>query len=383
MSNKKFTSIGGQALIEGIMMKGPKKTVIAVRLPNGGIDVVDHKELSPQKKYKILGWPVIRGITAFVCSLLSGYKALMIAAEKSLPDEEKEPKQAEKPAEETAVKATEEVATETAEELAAETAEAPAVDEAEESKQPEKPAAEKADKKEQNGGLGALFNAIFAVASVLGVVLAFALFMLVPSLIFNLMNAAATPGVAVTLSNIWNGIEGGSLDLYRALIEGLMKMAVFIAYVALVSLQSDIKRVFQYHGAEHKTIFCYEAGLPLTVENCRIQKRLHPRCGTSFMFLMIAVSIIISTLIVVLFPAVTKITALWVAIKILMIPLFCGVGYEVLKFCGRRDNLFTRIVSAPGKWIQLLTTKEPDDKMLEVAIASIEAVIPENGENVK
>ncbi len=376
MSNKKLVSIGGQALIEGIMMKGPKKTVIAVRLPNGNIDIINHKEPAPQKKYKFLGLPVIRGITAFVCSLLSGYKALMIAAEKSLPDEE-DAKPNQEFAEQDGLQELPESEELVAESDAAE-AEAPEAD-LETAKKEET----KADKKDEKGGLGAFFNIILAVASVLGVALALALFMWVPSIIFNLINVAVTPGVSVNFSNVWNGIDGGSLHLYRALIEGIMKMAVFIGYVALVSLEKDIKRVFQYHGAEHKTIFCFEAGLPLTVENCRTQKRLHPRCGTSFMFLMIAVSIIISTLVVVFFPAVTKITALWVAIKILMIPLFCGVGYELLKFCGRRDNLFTKIVSAPGKWIQLLTTKEPDDKMLEVAIASIEAVVPQNGEEVK
>ena len=139
----------------------------------------------------------------------------------------------------------------------------------------------------------------------------------------------------------------------------------------------DIKRVFMYHGAEHKTIFCYEKGLPLTVENVKMQKRFHPRCGTSFLILMILVSVIFSTLVQIIFPSVYNIEWLWVVIKILLLPLICGVGFEVLRFCGKYDNIITKIISAPGMWLQRLTTKEPEDSMIEIAIASLRACEPE------
>ena len=140
----------------------------------------------------------------------------------------------------------------------------------------------------------------------------------------------------------------------------------------------DIKRVFKYHGAEHKTIFCYEKGLELTVENVKKQKRFHPRCGTSFLILMILVSILVSTLVQMIFPGVYNIVVLWVAAKILMVPVICGLGFELLRVCGKYDNLFTKIVSAPGLWLQRITTKEPQDDMIEIAIAALRAAEPEN-----
>lgn len=350
MGNKKITSIGGQALIEGIMMRGPKKTSVAVRLPDGSIDISELNGLGLAKKNKFCSLPVIRGVLGFVDSLATGYKALMISAEKSMPDDEETDKKPE---------ITEE--TETTENTGAATAE----------------------QKPEKGSSAALMAVVGTLSAVLGVALAVALFMFLPAIIFNLINAAATPNVGIGWDVLWRGLQGGKLDMWRAAVEGVVKVVIFITYIAVVSLQPDIKRVFKYHGAEHKTIFCYENGLPLTVENCRKQIRFHPRCGTSFMFLMIAVSIVISTVIVVLFPAVTKLTALWVAIKILLIPLFCGIGYELIKYCGRHDNRLTKIVAAPGLWIQRLTTKEPDDDMLEVAIAAMEYVIPENADDDK
>ena len=375
MAEKK-TSIGGQALIEGIMMKGPHNTAIAVRLPNGKIDVTDFKEINLKDKGAFFSLPIIRGVANLIVSLISGYKALMYSAEKSLEDEDTDEKGGE---EETAGSKD---AEKTVEPETAKPEENTPKDEKTEKSKPEKHG--KADKKgEKKSASDILFSVLTVAASVIGVLLAIVLFMMIPSCIFNLINAAATPGIAVNWTHIWNGIDGGKLNLYRAFIEGLLKLAIFIGYIAVVTLQKDIKRVFQYHGAEHKTIFCYEKGLPLTVENCRRQIRFHPRCGTSFMFLMIIVGILISTVVVIFFPSVTKLTVLWAAIKILLVPLFCGVGYELIKYCGRHDNLFTKIVSAPGLWVQRLTTKEPDDGMLEVAIASVERVIPENEEDDK
>ena len=231
---------------------------------------------------------------------------------------------------------------------------------------------EEEQEKEKNGGKkepsklsDGLMAVIMAIAGVLGVGIAVLLFMWLPTFLFDLLKGA----VSTDISNL------------RALIEGAMKLAIFLTYLALVSQMKDIKRVFKYHGAEHKTIFCYEKGLPLTVENIRKQTRFHPRCGTSFMFLMIVVGILISTVIVVLFPAVASVPYIWVPTKILLVPLFCGIGYELIKFCGKHDNIITKIIAAPGLWVQRLTTKEPDDDMIEVAIQSMLPVIPENNED--
>ena len=164
-------------------------------------------------------------------------------------------------------------------------------------------------------------------------------------------------------------------------LEQLLKMALFVGYVFIVSFMEDIKRVFMYHGAEHKTIFCYEKGLPLEPENIKKQSRFHPRCGTSFMILMIIVSFVISITVEAFFPGVNDISWLWVLIKLMLVPLCCGLGYEVLKICGRYDNILTRIISAPGIWLQRLTTKEPDEGMMEIAAAALTAVLPEDGES--
>ena len=309
----KYTSIGGQALIEGILMKSPEKTALCVRLPDGNIDTSYMEDKRLSKKYKIFKLPIIRGVVGFAESMIQGYKALMISAEKSgFADlEEEAPKE------------------------------------------------EKNEEKKDNTFL----NIVMIVGAVLGVMLAIALFMYLPRLLVS-------------------GIEwviGSSITskLLRSGIEQLVKLVIFVGYVWAVSYMKDIKRVFMYHGAEHKTIFCYEKGLELTVENVKPQKRFHPRCGTSFMILMILISVIFSTLLQMIFPAVYTIKWLWVVAKILMIPLICGVGYEVLKICGRYDNVITRIISAPGMWLQRLTTKEPEDDMIEIAIAALKACEPE------
>ena len=307
----KYTSIGGQALIEGIMMKSPEKTALAVRMPDKSIDITYLNGKSVREKYKILKLPILRGIAGFIESMLQGYKAMMLSADKSgftdLDEEEKE-----------------------------------------------KPESEK--KKE-----GALMSVIMVIASVLGVALAVVLFMLLPRL--------AVQGLRALFKVDFSPVV-------RSSIEQLLKLTIFVIYVWAVSFMKDIKRVFMYHGAEHKTIFCYEKGLPLTVENVREQRRFHPRCGTSFMILMILVSIIFSTIVQIIFPSVYNIAWLWVVIKILLIPLVCGAGFEVLKICGKYDNLATKIISAPGLWLQRITTKEPDDGMIEIAIAALKACEP-------
>ena len=161
----------------------------------------------------------------------------------------------------------------------------------------------------------------------------------------------------------------------NSLIEKGIKLIVFLGYIIAVSYMKDIRRVFAYHGAEHKTIFCYEAKLPLTVENVRKMKRFHPRCGTSFMILMILISVVFSTLAQILFTGIYEEALVWTLIKIAMVPLICGVGFEVLRTCGKYDNILTKIISAPGVWVQRITTKEPDDDMIEIAIASMSAVL--------
>lgn len=325
----KKTSIGGQALIEGIMMKGPYKTSMAVRKKDGTIDISEVEEKHLKDKYSIFGLPLIRGMVNLIESMIIGYKTMMQSAEISgFADIEDEPKNS----------GAENTDTENVE---------------------EKSADESAEKKET-----LLSGAVMAISVVLGVGLAVVLFMWLPSLIFK--------GVQYIFS--------ADLKYYKGLIEGIVKIAIFVGYIALTSMEKDIKRVFQYHGAEHKTIFCYESGEELTVENVRKHTRFHPRCGTSFMFLMLAVGILISSVLVVILPDfIISRNYIWVPIKILLLPLTCGIGYELIKICGRHDNVFTRIIAAPGLWVQRLTTKEPEDGMIEIAIAAVKEVIPSDG----
>lgn len=312
------TSIGGQALIEGIMMRGPKGTALALRLPEGEIST-EYKDYTPLKdKYHWMGLPIIRGVAGMVDSMKLGYSCLMESAEKAGLEEEGEPGRFEQWM--TRIFG---------------------------------------DK---------LMNVLTGFAAVLGVALAIFLFMWLPTFVFNMLNLH---------------LAGGAIASYRALIEGAMRIGIFIAYIALCSRMKEIHRVFQYHGAEHKTIFCYENGLDLTVENVKKQSRFHPRCGTSFLFVMLILSIILSSIISNVFPVLTSNSILWVAIKLLLIIPVMGVGYEFIKYAGRHTNLFTRVVSAPGLWMQRLTTKEPSDDIIEVGIASLKAVITDNPDDDK
>ena len=403
----KYTSIGGQALIEGIMMKSPEKTALAVRMPDKSIDITYLNGKGIRERYKILRVPVIRGVAGFVESMIQGYKAMMMSADKSgftdLEEEDSRKAKAE------TVKETAEIAgeqengavqqAETEQQAGTETerespdkqklnpldaqevsteqeAEPDSVNENldkqelnpsgahEASPQQKAPFAgdqKTGDQKSGEKKNNALMSIIMVIATVLGVALAVILFMLLPRL--------AVSGLRFITGTDFSPVV-------RSSIEQLLKLAIFVAYVWAVSFMKDIKRVFMYHGAEHKTIFCYEKGLPLTVDNVRVQRRFHPRCGTSFMILMILISIVFSTLVQIIFPAVYNAAWLWVVIKILLIPVVCGAGFEVLKICGKYDNLATRIISAPGLWLQRITTKEPDDGMIEVAIAALKACEP-------
>ena len=181
--------------------------------------------------------------------------------------------------------------------------------------------------------------------------------------------------------NKLNQAFDGSLTPWQGTIEGVMKILIFVIYIALVSQMKDIKRTFMYHGAEHKSIACYEAGKELTVENVRESCRFHPRCGTSFIFVMLIFSIIFSTVLSKIFPSIAQVRVLWMLLKLAFIPLLMGVGYEFIKYAGKHDNLLVKILSAPGLWMQRLTTKEPTDDIIEVGIESLKAVITDNPED--
>ena len=309
--SKKITTIGGQALMEGIMMVGPQRTVAAFCDEQGNISTEEITAPRLTKQYPLLGKPFIRGIFALVDSFRMGYKALSLSADKLTEGEEEE--------------------------------ELSGLD------------------KWLNDHLGEkLTAALMGVASVLGIALAVVLFFLLPTVLFNLLEGVVPVDIAG----------------WRSIFEGVLRIGIFVAYVVLISLVPDIKRTFQYHGAEHKTIFCYENDLPLTVENVRKQGRFHPRCGTSFLLLMLLLGIIVGFFIPFSNPFLRTFT------KLLCIPVIMNVGYEVQKACARHDNWLSRLVTAPGLWVQRLSVKEPDDKMIAAAIVAMEAVIPENGEDL-
>ena len=306
MKKEKFkTSVGGQALIEGIMMRGPREVCTAVRRPDGGIET----KLDPVTPFPWQKIPLVRGVLSMIESLIVGYRCLMYSAEISMGEE---------------------------------------AFEAEESKL-DKWINEHLGEKAQ--------NFVMSLAAVLGGMLALVLFMVLPTTIVGLLGKVLP------------------LDGVRALLEGVLKIVIFIGYLALVRNMKDIKRMVRYHGAEHKTIACYEAGEELTVENIRHHSRFHPRCGTSFLVLVILISILVSSLL----PWSS--TGLRILLKLLTLPVVMGISYELIKLAGRYDNILTRIISAPGLWIQRLTTSEPDDSMIEVAIAAVKPVLPENWED--
>ncbi|MBQ1896185.1 MAG: DUF1385 domain-containing protein [Clostridia bacterium] len=312
MSDSRKTLIGGQALIEGIVMRGKHVAAMGIRLPNGEIEITE-KELHPlSDKYKIAGVPVIRGVVNFVESITFGYKCLMESAEKSgLEDTESE---------------------------------------------------SKVDKWLNEHFSDKVMPVIGVISAVLGVALALGLFMYLPALINDLLDKYAFSG----------GIAKHNL---QPLVEGIIKIIIFIFYMWAVSQMKDIKRVFMYHGAEHKTIFCYENNEELTVENVRKQIRFHPRCGTSFMFVLMILSIFIATILVLIFPWLRASRVVWVLAKLLVLPIVMGIGYEYIKYAGRHDNVCTKIGSAPGLWMQRISTVEPDDSMIEVGIAAFKYVL--------
>lgn len=307
------TLIGGQALIEGIMMQGPDKRSIVVRGPEGIVTKVEPLK----KRTGIAKWPLIRGVVNFASSMVSGVKALMYSAEFFPEEEDAKPSKFDEWLE-------------------------------------KKLGSEKMEK------------AVISFSVVLGVLFSVGLFFLLPTLISGLFDRVIHSAVI------------------RSLIEGVIRIAIFMGYMILISKMKDMKRVFSYHGAEHKTIRCYEAKLPLTVENARKMTRLHPRCGTSFLFVVMIVSILVFSLATPLLRPITAgITSHWlealvrVVLKLLLLPIVVGISYEFNRLVGRHDNWLTRALSAPGMWLQYLTTNEPDDSMLEVGIEALTLVLPE------
>ena len=319
MSQEKFkTTIGGQALIEGIMMRGPDKDAIVVRTKE---DL--HIETMPRKKNPPKSWknlPFIRGIFNFFDAQVVGIKALLRSADLAPEEMQEEPS--------------------------------------------------KFDRwLEKKLGNEAFQKAIVGIAMCMGLGLSVVLFFLLPMIIGGLFDRWITSNLGVNL------------------IEGLIRMVIFLGYMLLISRMEEMRRVFSYHGAEHKTIRCYEAGLPLTVENVRQQTRLHPRCGTSFLLVVMVISILVfsvaSSALLAAVPALEAIRGtfgyrlLMIVFKLLLLPLVVGITYEINRWAGRNDNGFTRVLTAPGMWLQNFTTNEPDDSMIEVGIAAVEAVLPE------
>lgn len=300
----KKTMIGGQSVLEGIVMKGPSKSVMALRLPDGGITTKWMPESNLRAKYAFCALPLVRGVVAMGESLVSGYRALMQSAD----------------------------------ELGAE----------------EEPT--KVDRWVARLTKGKCTDIVGPVSMILGILLAVVIFAYLPAL---------TAKYAFAFIPVQ----------FKGLIEGLLRIFIFIGYIALVGLMPDIRRTYEYHGAEHKSIACYEAGDELSVAQVKKYRRFHPRCGTSFLFLMLLISILV-------FSFITwDSIAVRLLLKLACLPVVIGVGFELIRYAGGHDNLFTKIVSAPGLWLQRLVTREPDDGQIEVALTALKAVLPEDQED--
>ena len=312
------TMIGGQALIEGIMMRGPEKDAIVIRGKDGLTVEVSDRKVFPKDSFK--SWPFFRGMFNFFDAQVTGVKALMRSADLAPEEMQEEPS--------------------------------------------------KLDLwLEKKLGNEKFQQAIIGIAVALGMGLSIVLFFLLPMVIVSFFDTFIHNTLTLNL------------------VEGIVRMVIFMVYMLLISRMGEMKRVFSYHGAEHKTIRCYEAGLPLTVENVRRQSRLHPRCGTSFLLVVMVTSILVfsvaSTGLLALVPALETIRGtflfrlIMIAFKLLLLPVVVGITYEINRWCGRKDNKLTRAMSAPGMWMQNFTTNEPDDSMIEVGIAAVQAVLPE------
>jgi uncharacterized protein YqhQ len=316
---KKMTSIGGQAIIEGVMMKGPSKIAMAVRKPDGEI-IIEEKESKGIGKWAKV--PIIRGVVAFVSSMVTGVQALMFSAKFFDIEEDEDTKPNSK-----------------------------------------KKTDDKKSNKDSNQSENGLSDAALYGTVFVSLLISIGLFMLLPNFLADIV------------------VPEGQTTLYNV-VEHLVKIVIFLVYLIGVSKMKDIQRVFEYHGAEHKSIFCYENGEELTVENVKKHSRFHPRCGTSFLLFVIIVSIIFFSFL----PRITRYVRivnilLNMGIRLLLMPIVAGISYEIIKFAGKSKNKYVQLLNKPGMWLQRLTTREPDDSQIEVAIASLKAVIPENGED--
>lgn len=303
------TSIGGQAVIEGVMMRGPQKIATAVRKPDGEI-VVDCNPIGKIRQNKFFKLPIVRGCVGFFDSMIIGIKALMYSAKFFEVDDDGNQIE-------------------------------------------EEPGKFEAWLEKKLGSEKAM-NAVIYFSVCLSLLFSIGLFIILPTVIIGFLKDILKNHILLTLA------------------EGVVRIGIFLLYLSLVAHMKDIKRVFMYHGAEHKTIHCYEHGEELTVENVRKHTRLHPRCGTSFLLIVMVISIIVFSFISWNNP-VTRLL-----LRLALLPVVAGLSYEIIKFAGRHENRLTAIISAPGMWLQYITTNEPDDSQIEVAIASLKAVIPEN-----
>lgn len=304
-SNCRMGTVGGEAVIEGVMMSSKENYSVAVRKEDGSISITNKPRVSLRKKHKILNIPIVRGVVAMIESMTLSFKALNIAAE-AFGLEDEEPSKFEKWLRKKFGKS--------------------------------------------------IIDFVMVIAGVLGVALAMGLFIFLPSLFTKLIDNAT----------------GKNLGWIRNLIEGLIKITIFVLYLWSVSLIKDIRRTFEYHGAEHKSIFCYESGTELTPENAQKFKRFHPRCGTSLLFVILIISILIFSL-----PFVPW-DNIWLrmAIKLPLIPIIIGIGFEYIVLVGKHNNIITRILAAPGLLMQRITTREPDLEQLEVAITALKNALP-------
>lgn len=308
---KKKTSIGGQALIEGVMMRGPQKTAMAVRHVSGEIVMEEFSNGISKGMKAVRKIPLVRGVVNMVESMVLGYRCLMRSAEMAGLEEEEESGKEEKP---------------------------------------------------QSKAEAFFISLLMVLSTVVGIVLAIVLFIFLPAFLYGLITKAVP-----SMEN----------RLWRSIFEGLIRIVLFVAYMLLVSLMKDIRRVFRYHGAEHKTIFCYEAGEELTVENVRKQGRFHPRCGTSFMFVLIIIATIVSSIVFSIIDITNPF--LRMLAHLILLPLVVGISYEFNRYAGRSESVISRALRWPGLMIQHLTVFEPDDSMIEVAITAMKEVIPDDG----
>ncbi|MBE6582379.1 MAG: DUF1385 domain-containing protein [Ruminococcaceae bacterium] len=308
VTNCRLGTVGGQAVLEGVMMKGKEKYSIAVRREDGSISLSENYHRSVRQKNAFLRIPIIRGIVGFAESMVLNFKTLSISAKQYGGLEEIEPES-------------------------------------------------KFEKWLQRKFGDKLMNAVMGISMVFGIVLAIALFLLLPSYAVKLIDM----------------IPGVNLGIWKSTVEGIIKIAVFVSYLLLVSLMKDIRRTFEYHGAEHKSIFCYEAGEELTVENVKKHRRYHPRCGTSFIFVVLIISILINSLPIITWDNMLLRTLL----KLAMLPLIVGISFEFIMLAGKHNNIITRIFSAPGLWMQRITTREPDESQIECAIVALKSALPE------